>query len=368
MLNFEFASQVPSNFQEIGEIPSGTDLYKFTHFLCYALINGALINEGKKVLQLLEELANSSDENVRYIIAQKLCRSEKLPVFLARKLIQDCPEIARKIILYSPKLQNSDLTNLIESTVWQEVYGFISQRKNISAKISELLVEKNDSDSIYKLLQNKTARIELETYQKIIGRYQHNKDIMRLIHSREELSSESVNELLQNVDAPLKKLLISTYGFDQISKTKFSRTSILSLKEHNIFKSEEALEIKHRIDSLYNKNQLGPLLIMRQLCKGDLFSFVYSLSKITDIPFLNVRSIVFVDFDEKKFEAIYKQAALPEGYYNMIKVLVEIVRNELFYGGLRYRNFSRIIAPKFEIAAASKDLKEANYLISLIKA
>jgi uncharacterized protein (DUF2336 family) len=368
MLNFEFASQVPMNFQEIDEIPDGADLYKFTNFLCYTLLNGALINEGKKVLQLLEVLASSSDNKVRYIISQKLCRSDKLPLFLARKLAKDDPEIARKIILYSPKLQNSDLTNLIEKTSHQAIYGFIAQRKNISAKVSEMVVEKNDSDSIYKLLQNKTARIELETYQKIISRYQHNKDIMRLIHSREELSAESVNELLQNVDAPLKKLLISTYGFDQISKIKFSRTSILGLKEHNIFKSEEALEIKHRIDSLYNKNQLGPLLILRQLCKGDLFSFIYSLSKITDIPFLNMRAIVFVDFDEKKFGVIYKQAALPESYYGMIKVLVDIVRNELFHGGLRYRNFSRIIAPKFEIAAASKNLKEANYLISLIKA
>lgn len=369
MLNLDLVTKNSFYNKDFSDLSSdAVDFIKLTNFLCFSLINGVVPKEKRKISEVLAVLIDKNDEEVKYIIARKLCYSDVLPHFIVKKLAYDKAKIARKVILHSPKLSNADLIEILEKREEEEIYICVAGRVNIDEKITRLISEKNYSDAILKLLSNSTAKIAVSTYQRIISRYQRNKEIMNLINSRDELSPEAIKEILENVDNPLKKLLISTYRFDQHAKIKFSRTNILNLKDKDVFRSKESQEIKQRIDSLYNKNMLNPLLIMRQLCKGDLFSFIYSLSKITDLPFINLTQIVFVKFDQASFETIYKQAMLPESYFKTINLLIFIIRSELLSENLHYNNFADVVVPKFTLVTSSENIVGAKYLISLIKA
>ncbi len=368
MLNLDLVTKNPLYNKDLSDLSSdAVDFIKLTNFLCFSLINGVVPKEKRKISEVLAGLIDKNDEEVNNIIARKLCYSDVLPHFLVKKLAYDKAKIARKIILYSPKLSNADLIEILEKREEEEICASVAERVNIDEKIASLVSEKNYSDAIFKLLSNPTAKIDVATYQRIISRYQRNKEIMTLINSRGELSPETINEILENVDSSLRKLLISTYRFDQHAKIKFSRTNIINLKDRDVFKSKESQEIKQRIDSLYNKNMLNPLLIMRQLCKGDLFSFIYSLSKITDLPFINLTQIIFVKFDQTYFENIYKQAMLPASYFRAIKLLIAIIRSELLTENLNYNNFANVVIPKFILVSSSENIVGAKYLISLIK-
>ncbi len=367
MLDFSYFDNAEIDLADLAHMEQSSNKERFAYFFCFCFMHGKLSVEKKNTGKILDNLLDSEDDNIRYILSKKLCRSHNIPSYAARKLASDKVIIARKVILYSPKLLNSDFIDLIKTSDDPEILETIARRKGISTDVTKLLVEKKNLRVVYRLLKNKTARIGLESFQQIIGKYQHNKEVMNLIHLRSELSPESVNELLQNVDVHLRKILKDSYGFDTLSRNKFSRTSILSLSERSLFKSAESLEIKKRLDLLYLKNQLSPILILRQLCKGDLFSFVYSLSKFTDVPFLSIRQILLVEFDEKKFKEIYAQVGFPEDYQAAVKCLLEIIASSLSQGGLRYSNFSKIISPKFEEISSEQNIKEAKFLSRLIK-
>ncbi len=369
MLNFDLVAKNSLYNKDFSDLSSDTvDFIKLSTFLCFSLTNGAVPKEKRKIFEVLTSLIDKEDDEVNYIIARKLCYSDELPHFIVKKLAYYKAKIARKIILYSPKLSNADLLEILEKRVEEDIYICVAERTNIDEKITNMISEKPYTDAIVKLLSNSSAKIDVDTYQRIISRYQRNKEIMNLINLRGELSPEVIKEILDNVDGSLRKLLISTYGFDQYTRIKFSRTNIINLKDQDVFKSKEAQEIKQRIDSLYNKSMLNPLLIIRHLCKGDLFSFVYSLCKITDLPFINLTHMLFTQFDQESFEKLYKQAALPEYYLKSIKLLISVIGNELLKGDLSSSNFIDIIVPKFTLISSAENIAGAKYLISLIKA
>jgi hypothetical protein len=139
------------------------------------------------------------------------------------------------------------------------------------------------------------------------------------------------------------------------------------LKEHNIFNSKQALEIKKRIDLLYRKNRLSFLLILRWLCKGDLFSFVYAISKLTDIPFLNIRTLLFEDFDNKRYISIFHSSKFPEEYIELLHQLLLIIRKSLLDDNLDEKNFAEEISKKLRKSPSIMKMKNIAYILSIIE-
>jgi len=368
MLNFEYLDKKDPLYHTITDIPEDGDILTFTEYVCFAINSGLLPNEKtQKLKNIIETLATHNNELVRYTIAKKLCHSVKMPAKIAKILACDKPYIARKILIYSNKLSHLDLLEIVKKSDDQKVIEYIALRTDIGSKLSDAIVNKNSPQAIKILLKNTNSHIEIDAYKIIIGKYQHNKEVMSLLNMRKELSPDLINEILSSADDSLKKLLIDTYKFNCISQKPFSKISILDLKEHKIFVTAEALEIKRRIDILYFKSRLNPFLILRFLCKGDLFSFIYSISKITDIPILNVRSILFIDFQVHKYKDIYLQVGFPNEYIDIVRIMLAVIRKSLLNNELTQNNFAKIVSNKLSNTATNVSAKHAKYISSLIQ-
>ncbi len=125
--------------------------------------------------QVLETLARDHAVKVRQIVAEALKDSVDAPVAVIQKLARDIEiQVAGPILEYSPLLTDEDLLEIIADGPIRGALMAIAKRRQLSDKISDgvaaaaLADAGTESDSVRKLLENKSAQIREDTLDRIL--------------------------------------------------------------------------------------------------------------------------------------------------------------------------------------------------------
>ena len=95
---------------------------------------------------------------------------------LALKLANDDIEVAEPILRNTRSFTDDDLVKIVseKGTKYQIA---VSQRINVSETVSDALVDHGNDDVVKSLLQNQSANISENTFDKVIVRAQENSDL-----------------------------------------------------------------------------------------------------------------------------------------------------------------------------------------------
>lgn len=125
--------------------------------------------------QVLETLARDQAVKVRQIVAEALKDSVDAPVAVIQKLARDIEiRVAGPILEHSPLLTDEDLLEIISHGPIRGALTAIANRRKLSDKLSDgvasaaLAKSSAESDSVRKLLQNKSAQIREDTLDRIL--------------------------------------------------------------------------------------------------------------------------------------------------------------------------------------------------------
>lgn len=125
--------------------------------------------------QVLETLARDQAVKVRQIVAEALKDSVDAPVAVIQKLARDIEiQVAGPILEYSPLLTDEDLLEIIAHGPIRGALTAIAKRRQLSDKLSDgvavaaLADPGAESNSVRKLLQNKSAQIREDTLDRIL--------------------------------------------------------------------------------------------------------------------------------------------------------------------------------------------------------
>src|SRR5919108_3941553 len=125
--------------------------------------------------QVLETLARDHAVKVRQIVAEALKDSVDAPVAVIQKLARDIEiQVAGPILEYSPLLTDEDLLEIISHGPIRGALTAIAKRRQLSDKLSDgvavaaLANTGAESNSVRKLLQNKSAQIREDTLDRIL--------------------------------------------------------------------------------------------------------------------------------------------------------------------------------------------------------
>jgi len=125
--------------------------------------------------QVLETLARDHAVKVRQIVAEALKDSVDAPLAVIQKLARDIEiRVAGPILEYSPLLTDEDLLEIIADGPIRGALMAIAKRRQLSDKLSDgvavaaLADPGAESDSVRKLLQNKSAQIREDTLDRIL--------------------------------------------------------------------------------------------------------------------------------------------------------------------------------------------------------
>ncbi len=125
--------------------------------------------------KVLETLARDQAVKVRQIVAEALKDSVDAPVAVIQKLARDIEiQVAGPILEYSPLLTDEDLLEIIAAGPIRGALTAIAKRRQLSDKLSDgvtvaaLADPGAESNSVRKLLQNKSAQIREDTLDRIL--------------------------------------------------------------------------------------------------------------------------------------------------------------------------------------------------------
>lgn len=139
------------------------------------LADGLTANETDKLrrmtYQALEKLARDQAIQVRQVIAETLKEFVQAPQPIITQLARDTETVVcGPILQYSPVLTELDLLEIIETNNASGALSFVSQRRNLSERLSDAIAASTDTDAISHLLGNRSAQIREETLDQLIDR------------------------------------------------------------------------------------------------------------------------------------------------------------------------------------------------------
>ncbi|RED45029.1 DUF2336 domain-containing protein [Aestuariispira insulae] len=120
-------------------------------------------------VQMLELLAVDQVVRVRQILADAIKDLPEVPKSLVHQLATDAELIvAEPVLQFSPVFNDADLADIIHQKPVQGAISAISRRAQLSADLSEAIVDSGDRDAIGHLLENPRAEINEGTMNTIL--------------------------------------------------------------------------------------------------------------------------------------------------------------------------------------------------------
>ena len=156
---------------------------------------------------VLQQLSNDIEVRARARMAQQLASLENAPPALIRNLAFD-----DEIAVAAPVLANSMLLtdeDLVENarTKSQKHLLAISQRLKLSEAVTDVLVERGDSEVVRKVARNRGARFSLAGYEKLTTRARYDRRLTLALGERTDIPRQHFLKLLECASASVRAKL-----------------------------------------------------------------------------------------------------------------------------------------------------------------
>lgn len=325
--------------------------------ISFALENGCLAEEKKEIINILENITLTNIEEKK-LVSELLGASVYLPKSIALKLANSSLEVSSKIIRYYANFTSKDIIMLISGEEDSRKLCLIAEREKMYPSVIEQLIKKG-IDVAITLLKNTNIKLTIKDIAEILNRYSHSNRIMEMFRL---IDDNDLKIAIEQVDTNLKEVVGQKFNTYLKKNQGFSELNILNINENNLFTYQEENTLKEKVDVFHSQNLLTNALIIRFLCKGDVYSFIYSLSKYSDIPFLSIKKIIFEDIDKEKFKKIYTATHLPKNMLNSIWLLLSLINKNIRSGIMNLENFHTIIKKELQSHRQNKRYKGIDFL------
>ncbi len=331
------------------------------HQLAFFIENGVLPGESTFIMKRVREYADSENSEIRLELAKLLAHSPSLPKDVALKLGRDLCEISLIILRNYPKFDNTELIDLIGSDTKSDIkMRAIVERKHLSSQIADYICEHSNISTILSLFHKHYTHIRIESAATALNRFASDPGVGKLLP---EVKSNFAR-LIEVVNEEAKMKLINFYKLNSEFHTQFSTLDITRLTSENIGKAEEEYNLRQNVDILFTKNQLSHSVILQMLCKADLYSFIYSLSKHSDLPFLSIRDIL-LNNDVSGTTELLTTTGMPHALAIAVVNLLNIILSGLTNKAISNENFDIYINEKLYEKRIDNN-PEIKYIISLM--
>ncbi len=182
---------------------------------------------------VMERLAYQLEATARIKLAERLASYQNAPHGLVSRLAEDEIGVARPVLENSTCLKDSDLVE-IAKTRGQDHLLAISNRRTLSAEVTDIVVELGDESVLENVAKNQGATFSREGMGQLARRANDNPDLYAVLELRTDLPEDILAELKQTVAHRLKQeiadipISISGAEIDAIIEAKAAQMNLLS--------------------------------------------------------------------------------------------------------------------------------------------
>lgn len=235
--------------------------------------------------EIIGAVAADLETQVRIELAQKVAGSRLSIRRTARRLALDVIEVARPVIETSPVLTQGDLVDVIQQTTQDHMMA-VTKRPDIGMKVASALVAKGDDHVVAALLQNPSAQLSRETYERVADRASSNPVLHAPFIRRKNVPLDLLNAVYLKVSGNLRREIIRKFqgamDADIEAALEASRDHLSTA--YGALPNDYQLAKEH-IDDLAKRGALQPSSLESMLRDNKRTSFLIALARLVDVDF-----------------------------------------------------------------------------------
>lgn len=153
---------------------------------------------------VMETLSADLEAEVRAELAARLAPVSTAPRATLRRLANDNIEVAAPVLSRSSALSQDDLLGVVNAK-GQAHLALVSQRRDLSERVSDAIVERGDDATLGVLLRNAEAPLSRRSAEAVVDRAQGNPALHEAVIARDTLPPDLLNEMYFVVEQRLRQ-------------------------------------------------------------------------------------------------------------------------------------------------------------------
>jgi len=294
--------------------------------LCFLIKNGLLKNEEKIYFLELSKLYTNSSLESKAFIATDLQYTRILSIGFINLILYDSSQIAQNFIINSPSLNDEKLISFIHDNHDLIKLRYIAQRQNIGEKLKAALMKSGDKYT-QDLITNTNSSL----------------------HPSQDIIISDTSLTRQN----------------HLSK-KYFELSIHDLTFNELSNSVIFKKIKRDFDTLTKTSHPNYTFLIRYLCRGMPLSFLYLLSKKSDISFSMVFDIFINQQDSNQIFQLLRKSNMPVNFCTVTSKLFSIILKGMRNEKLTPNNLQTYLLKNVKDIDSSDISREISYIEKMI--
>ena len=249
---------------------------------------------------VMQTLTNEMEEEVRAELAERIADASSAPSGLVQTLARDRIRIAGPVLARSPIVSEKVLMEVV-STRGQDYLRAVSQRDRLPERISDVIVERGDDDTLGVLLRNESATLSRRSAETVIDRASVNPDLHEAVIDRQNLPVDLLNEMYFVVEARLRERILArndNLSPEQLKVALESSRKRIATRDGAL--PPDLAEAEAHIKGLKARNQITPPTLVSFLRYGERTRFLVALAELSGIDFNTARMIV----DRREMDAL----------------------------------------------------------------
>lgn len=154
-------------------------------------------------------LVNRIEEHARAELAERLADVAQAPPRVLRTLAQDDIAVARPILARSPQLGDADLIEIALQRGNDHMLT-ISGRRNLGAAVTDVLVERGESNVLHAVAANRTAEFSDFGFRTLLTRSRDDDGLQVLVGNRPDIPIDHLRELVRQAKDVVRERLQAT--------------------------------------------------------------------------------------------------------------------------------------------------------------
>lgn len=275
--------------------------------------------------QLFDEIvgavAADLETQVRIELAKKVATSNVPVQRTARRLAMDVIEVARPVIESSKALSEADILEVIKEKSQDHMLA-VSKRPDIGETVSSALVAKGEDRVVASLLENRTAKIDRQTYERVAERAESNPVLHAPFVRNAQVPLDLLNNVYLKVEGDLRREIMRK--FHGVSPAELE--AALEASRNHLSAAYGALPddyqvAKEHVAKLEKVSALKPPVLVQLLRENRRTAFLVAFAQLVDIEFdLGRRLVEGKDIDA--LAMLCRGAGFDRGLFVTICIIV----------------------------------------------
>lgn len=273
------------------ETAKAGDRAKAANALGRAYLQSALSDDDRRSTYVaMTYLLDDPSPKVRLALADALAHAKDAPRALIMSLAEDQPDIASKVILCSPVLEDRDLVDLAGRGACF-TRALIAARPGLSFAVAAALIEIGEVPECLVLLENVSASISPFSLIRLAERHSRHEAIRGALLDRPDLPGQARHLLVRSVGEAFAASSLMRFTLGEAKLTRINREAGVSAAA--VIAGDVAFEeIPALVEQMCANGHLTPALLMEILCRGKADFFASAIEILSGVQARRVRSIL----------------------------------------------------------------------------